>query len=388
MKIMIIPSWYPTEDNPLNGIFFKEQAQALLSDGIDVTITYPEIHTLRSTSMLKLKKGISVDKEDGLITYRYRAVNYFPGRIPFVTACKYYLLLKSLVKKAIKEHGIPDIIHAHSTHWGGWAAAKISRKYGIPLIITEHSSKFVRDLLKPYEKKEAKKTFEIAKKVIAVGPSLEKELLQYTPSSKLIRIPNIVDLSGFQIDRSNEKKERKFRFLSIAFLNKNKGIDLLIRAFEKVFKHQEVELIIGGEGPEMDKLTKLTDDLGLSEQIHFLGLLDRDEVKKQMGMCDSFVSASEYETFGVVLIEALACGKPIISTKSGGPDEIVTDENGILVPTGDITALSVAMQKMINSYSTYSAERIREQCKERFGEEAIIRKIRSIYEQELRGNEK
>src|SRR5690606_16870574 len=125
----------------------------------------------------------------------------------------------------------PDVIHAHSCLWGGWAAAKIAQKENIPLIITEHSSKFLRNELKSYEKEEIKKTLKKANIIISVGPTLKKALKKYTEKN-IHEIPNIVQFDDFQISKRFFSKETdKFTFFSLALLKPNKGMDVLIKGF-------------------------------------------------------------------------------------------------------------------------------------------------------------
>ncbi|MBX9974427.1 glycosyltransferase [Cytobacillus firmus] len=379
MKVLIIPSWYPIKENPILGIFFKEQAKAIQKSECDVTILYPEIKTMRSYNA-GWKKGIQVQDEDGLKTYRYKGYNPFPARIPYATAFVYYIRLKTLYKKMIAAEGKPDIIHAHSCLWGGWAAAKIAKEENIPVMITEHSSKLVREVLKPYEEKEIAATMKLTDKIISVGPSLKKALSQYT-DKEIIEIPNIVDFKTFQKESKQQTlKSNKFRFFSLALLTPNKGMDILIKSFAKGFKDQEAELVIGGDGAQKQELVALAKSLGVENQVQFLGAVNRKEVVHHMNACDTFVLASKFETFGVVLIEALACGKPVISTNSGGPSSIVNEKNGIIVPVDDIDELSQAMQSVYSNYSSYDPEEIQKDCSARFSEKVITDQILKIYQ--------
>lgn len=379
MKIMIVPSWYPSDDNPLLGIFFKEQSLSLQKHGYDVTVLYPEVRTVR---MLKnhtmRKKGITIAKEDGLQTYRNVVYNFIPGRVPFTTAYYFYKSLRNLYDEAVKIAGKPDLIHAHSCLWGGWAAAKLAKEEHIPFFITEHSSNFVRGLLKPYEKKEIAKTLNMARNIISVGPSLTRELEKYT-DKPIIDIPNIVNIEDFQLIQRSFDPSRKFRFLSVAFLTHNKGMDVLIHSFAKAFKEKDAELYIGGDGIEKDNLVLLAEELGVAGQVVFLGSLSREQVKAEMQRCDAFVLASRFETFGVVLIEALATGKPIIATKCGGPEVIVNPKNGLLVPVENSSELSKAMVYMKGNGHLYNPKELRKDCIKRFSEAVIIKKISALY---------
>lgn len=379
MKILIVPSWYPTEENPILGIFFKEQAKALAKNGCNISVLYPEIRSIRYYQS-KWKKGITVKTEDGIRTYRYKCYNPFPARVPYSTAFSYYFGLKRLYKLMRMHEEKPDIIHAHSCLWGGWAAAKIAQKENIPIVITEHSSKFLRNQFKDYEISEIKKTLAKTDIIISVGPTLKKSLEKFT-NKNIHEIPNIVRFEDFQIDENNNTKEKdEFIFFSLAILTPNKGMDVLIKSFARAFKKQPgVKLVIGGDGPHKSELIQLTHELGIESQVQFLGALDRKEVILHMNKCDAFVLASKFETFGVVFIEALSCGKPIISTKSGGPNSIVNSKNGLLVSVNNIEELSDAMLNLYRNYSQYNSEDIRNDCYERFSEPVITKQILDLY---------
>jgi len=376
--VLIVPSWYPTEERPNAGIFFKEQAIALQEQGLEVVVAYPEIHSIKELKKQKFKRGFYYNIEDGLETYRIKEYNFLP-KIRRGSSIIYYLKLKIIFARLIKEGKKPDIIHAHSVLWGGWAAAKISKQHNIPLIITEHSSAFVRGLIKEYQKPFIREAFDQAKKVIVVGPSLEKELEKYTEREKIILIPNIVNTSFFK-PNDDIQKSNKFRFFSLAFLTYNKGFDLLLKAFAMAFKgNQEVELVIGGDGQERENLEKLAVDLGIKKQVTFLGELSREQAAMEMQKCDVFVLASRFETFGVVFIEALACGKPIIATKCGGPEMIVNENNGLLVSKDNIEELSNSMVYIKQNYIMFDKNKIVDDCINRFSKKNVSKCIINEY---------
>ena len=100
-----------------------------------------------------------------------------------------------------------------------------------------------------------------------------------------------------------------------------------------------------------------------------------------MQQCDVFVHPSLSETFGVVLGEAMACGKPVIATRCGGPEFVVTAETGILVKSADARALADAMNGMISGQYVFDSRQIRRSVQDRFGAEAFMRDITAIYEQ-------
>ncbi|MCL6587112.1 MAG: glycosyltransferase [Anoxybacillus sp.] len=378
MRVLIVPSWYPTKEKPNAGIFFKEQAIALQKQGLEVIVAYPEIHSMKELKKQKLARGFSYTVEESLETYRMKGYNFLP-KIRKGAGVIYYWNLKKIFTRLVKEGKKPDIIHAHSVLWGGWAAAKISKQYNIPLVITEHSSAFVRGLIKEYQIPSIQEALAQAKKIIAVGPSLQKELGKYVDEKKITLIPNIVNTSLFKTNDVIQKPD-KFRFFSLAFLTYNKGFDLLLKAFAEAFKgNEEVELVIGGDGEERENLESLVVDLEIEKQVTFLGGLSREQAALEMQKCDAFVLASRFETFGVVFVEALACGKPIIATKCGGPEMIVNEKNGLLVNTEDVEELSKALMDIKAYYSRYKKEEITADCYARFSEDKVCEKIIGEY---------
>ena len=111
----------------------------------------------------------------------------------------------------------------------------------------------------------------------------------------------------------------------------------------------------------------------------FLGDLSRENVVKYIKESDVFVLPSRFETFGVVFIEALALGKPIIASRCGGPEDIVKQGNGLLVEVEDIDGLSKAMQHMYNEYEKYNHKDITKDCNERFSENAVMMQLENYY---------
>ena len=152
---------------------------------------------------------------------------------------------------------------------------------------------------------------------------------------------------------------------------------MLIKAFAKVNKnHSETRLVILGGGAEMNNLKQLVKVLNLSEKVTLFGYASRNKVKEFMQLSDCFVLPSIVETFGVVLIEAMACGVPVLASKCGGPESIVTKETGFLFENNEEALLS-AMKHLYKS--NYSSEKIRKYTIERYSEFAVAKQISNIY---------
>lgn len=378
IHVLIIPSWYPQDINDIGGSFFREQAIALSSAGHNVGVIYLKNYSLKQ--LFSYTPNIKIEVDSGVATYRDSFINYTPK---FKS-----LILKNWLRKGVKlfdkyvkDNGKPDVIHAHSLFNGGLLALKLSQKYQIPYVITEHSTAFVRNLISPYQLSKAKLAVEGASCCIAVSNEFKSLLNERFSTDKWTYIPNIVSEQFLTVDINSTKKERStFRFVNVCLLNSKKKVDVLIKAFAILnSKVDNIELEIGGEGPELESLIELATSLGVNHLIKFHGKLSRTRVIETISEADSFVLTSEFETFGVVLIEALALGKPIIATKCGGPESIVTPEVGFLVDKNSPEAVADAMLSLYKNKQSYSSKKMRDYCKKTFSEQAVIKQLSNVY---------
>ena len=381
MHVMFIPSWYDNNRNKVHGSFFREQATKLQESGVKVTVAYNEIWPLTLMGKVKEKSGLSFNVEKGLRTYRYKNYNFVPKHpLMFNIFDK---RMEKLYKEVVKKEGKVDVIHAQSSLWGGISAAYVAKKYNIPLVITEHSSVKRGQYVRESYYKRIVNSYKSADAIIAVGNGLKKEIEELTNRKDIKVIGNLVDLSLFDI-RNIKKESDEFIFFSVAFLEGEKGFDTLIKAFSKKFKNERARLVIGGDGSQREWLEGIAKSEGIENQVTFTGALSREEVAGWMNKCDAFVLPSRYETFGVVYIEALASGKPVIGTFNGGAEDIVNQEIGILVEIDNERELSDAMEYIRKNNKEYNPEKLRNYCTEKFSANVIIKKIINVYNEVIK----
>jgi glycosyltransferase involved in cell wall biosynthesis len=388
MHIIVIPSWYSSPRNKVHGSFFKEQFKALANSGEKITVAYNEIWPITMFGKIYEKRGIDFNIEDNLRTYRYKDYNYLP-RSPLMFKL-FNKRMDKLYQEIIMKEGKIDIIHAHSVFWGGIAASYISKKYDIPLVITEHSSlKYAKYARESY-KKNIFEAYETANSLIAVGTGLKRELQEYVNKPVEV-IHNMVDLSLFNVNKNGiqdiyEDKEFEFFSCALDISEEGKGMECLIKAFTRAFKDQNVSLRIGGGDSLKLSLSKLIQDLNMDNQIKLLGALSREEVSKEMKRCDAFALASEHETFGVVYIEALACGKPVIGADNGGVEDIIKEDNGIIAKKKDVEDLAQALKRIKENYNMYDKNKIRENVIFSYSEKVLVGKLKGVYKKVYEGN--
>jgi glycosyltransferase involved in cell wall biosynthesis len=381
VHILIIPfGHFATQRYPLGSIFQYQQANTLHDAGHRVGVISPGI--ISSRFLFRRYPYPNYETVNGYPVLRHYVRKLAPQRwvcpkksIPF-----YQKLGLGLFELYISRFGKPDVIHAHDIKFAGFIAQYIRDLYNVPYIITEHSNTLMFKEMSPEWRSKMKKVVQGASAMTAVSSALERAIEKQIGVHAIDVLPNIVD--SFFLENSLPKPGAEssfFRFLNIAALDENKDQASLINAFFLQFKNKKVQLRIGGVGPKERQLKKLVHKLGLETQVVFLGYLDRGTVLREMQGADCFVLSSRQETFGVVLIEALASGTPVIATRCGGPDEIVNEKNGLLVPPRDNVALSKAMVWMVQEKGRFRAEALREECNARFGKEVFVTTVKRFY---------
>ncbi|MDQ7025364.1 MAG: glycosyltransferase [Anaerolineae bacterium] len=383
MHILIVPSWYTSSQNPIRGSFFRDQALALHHHGHQVGMLVPPsrfrtFNGLREfiANWHKRSTDISISNDEGIMTYRMPWWGWLPSVMPQLRGN----LFLRLFDEYCVNHGVPDILHGHSILYGGYLAAYIGQRRKIASLVTEHSSLFLTSGYQLGHQPFIRYTLSHVDKVLAVGESLVRALQVYNPHINVDIIGNVVDTNLF-VPPSTLPPPVPFIISIFGRLDHNKAQNLLLQAFAQALKGKDAQLHIVGDGQMRKQYERLCSQLALGSQVTFFGQLPREAVIRMMQESHVVVSSSTIETFGVTLIEAMACGKPVIATRSGGPEYFIDDSDGLLVPSGDVESLAQAMLTMYVQHSQYDAQDIRARCIARFSEEAIAQQLETLYEE-------
>lgn len=407
LHILIIPGDELNSNNLCSSIFEIQQATALFKQGINVGFLslkiLPSFRTIIKENLISPFRLIKAFWSRLIINNSYISKGKIMG-LDFIEATgsmKYPSKIITSQTKIIKSgllgfekyeklYGKPDLIHAHSRFLlGPFLAYHIKQNFNIPYVVTEHSTLYARGNVYDTDINSVRMVLNNAESWIAVSKDLGLLIQEKIGGLKkaFIEIPNILDM---EIEKENPHYEKRItasRFLNIAYLNQKKRHDLLIKAFEVCsIGRKDFALRIGGDGPLRRSLEELINLLKLSDKVILLGKLSRKEVISAIKNCDIFVLPSDYETFGVVLIEALALGKPVIATRCGGPESIITSLNGVIVPKDDMEALADAMTSMAENYEKYDTRKIREDCINKYGSKNVSEKLISVYNQVLKNS--
>lgn len=370
MYVLVLSGGIPSDKYIGHGIFEFDQAKALAKTGCKVVFAVADIRSLRRWR----KWGVERYDREGVHVVR---VNIPGGRLPRgVQNSLTKLALRILYPIILKEFGKPDVVHAHFTALG-YAAACLKEKLGVPFVITEHSSGMLEIPINGKLRSMAERAYNIADRVIAVSPALA-EVIKGNFDVEAEYIPNVVDTSLFSY--SPERTQAGFRLISVGNLIESKRMALTIEAFAKAFGDvPEASLCIIGEGPGRVRLEAMITTLGQEGKITLMGARPREAIAEEMKRCDCFVLPSHHETFGVVYIEALASGLPVIATRCGGPEHFINEGNGLLIPVDDCQALAQAMKYTSENIRSYDGSRIAEEARGLFSPEALVARLKNTY---------
>lgn len=377
MNIVIIPSWFQSPKSPLNGSFFLEQAIAISKLGHSVTILDTSYQGrkdyFRKSNFFIEDKSVSGVR---ILSYTFPSFGIFRRKHP-----KYIISYNRLEKLLIKVMKIShiDILHSHSYLHAGFITSKLAKKYNIPHVMTEHRSSFISKE-GAMDKNSLVFTLKNVDKVISVGQALEKSLNEFVDlNNKAVVIPNIVS-SSFKYEVRNKTNE--FRFISIGSLIERKNFDRLIKSFKTAFHSLDnVYLTIVGDGDQMSFLQKLIKEEKLDNRIRLLGQKNRKEIPDLLASHDAFVLISKAETFGVVYIEALSTGLPVIGLTNGGAEFIINKKNGVLLQNDDVYDVSNALKEIYLNIDSYDRKRLANDALEKYSEQNIIPQIIEQYKE-------
>lgn len=378
MKILELTNGYPTVKAPLQGIFEKDQAFALKDGGEDVLICAVDMRSIRRFR----KFGITEFNDGGLPVFR---LDFPLGRVGFFIKNQVsWLMFKKAYKKILTKWGKPDIIHAHFVRASGYIAYKAKKAYGVDYVITEHDSSVNNDVINAAERKLLCNIYDNAKACVAVSLSFRKRLTELY-NRDFVYIPNVIDIEAFK-PLDNCCRQDCINFVSVGNMHDNgKGMDVTIKAFAQATdKCDKIgKLLIIGDGAERNKLENLAKTIGMKDKVIFKGAFPRKNINEVFSQSDVFVLASRSETFGVVYIEAMCAGLPVIATRCGGPEGIFTDNEGLLVDVDSVEQTADAMCYMAENIEKYNSQEIREFCIKNYSPRVVAETLLKIFKSKL-----
>jgi glycosyltransferase involved in cell wall biosynthesis len=370
-RVLFVTERYPTPAEPSTGMFVQEHARAA-SLHADVVVLHLE--RKRGSSFAEVERDEASDPP--LWRVRYRRFRAPLSYVAFLVGAL------SVFRRLRREGFDPDVVHANS-HLSALPALLIGKLAKKPVVYTEHWSIFLPDNpadLAPAMHRLARAVLTRVDLVLPVSEAMRRALAALAPAARFRVVSNVVDERVFHAGR-HRPHDGPARLLTAGLLGHNeaKGVDYLLHAAARLRSRREIHLDVVGDGPLLTKYEQLARELGLDDAVHFHGFRPKPELGRLMREADLFVLASRFENNPCVVMEAMACGLPVVATRVGGIPELVTDDNGILAEPRDPDSLADMTDAALDRLDTFDREAISRDALTRFGRERIGATLASVY---------
>lgn len=276
--------------------------------------------------------------------------------------------------------GHVDVVHAHVVLPAGLLGAAMSHALDAPLLLQEHSAPFSMHLDTEAKRAAVRQTLAAAAVVCAVGDDLANRIGEQGALTVHVT-PNLVRTELFAPSHMPNDREQ-LRIVSVGALEERKGFDVLLDAIATLQRSGlRVQLQIVGSGSLFQRLSDRIGALGLDPARTLLGTRTRAEIASIVAASHIYVCSSRQETFGIAPAEALSVGRPVVSTRCGGPEAFVDDTCGALVGTPGPQALADAIAETWRRIDGFLPTEMHASIDRRFGPEAFRRRMLALYDE-------
>lgn len=407
--ILMLPSWYPTKENPHNGCFFREQALAMQENFSFVVVTYKckkeiaFLYAIKKFLNFTKPKITFVQDDKGLKEYhllikvpQFIIWDLFIERFNFVVKkqrlpqgigkIEHKFLQKAREKSIIylkKKNLIPhfDCVYSLTAQDMASLGNDFSKVYSVPHVTAEHAPfPWPGQVLADY----TVKSIENADAFLAISNDKIRQVLLQNVKVNPIWVGNLCDESQFKL---TTEKHKVPTFLIVAANSFYKNYDLFIKSMEELKRIalKEFKIIIAGynsnkgysqNAKELE--TKIQNSL-IAKNTQMIEAVSREDIPKLYNSCDVFVMTSIQEGLPVSALEASMSGLPIISTRCGGVEDYVDDSMGRIFPITDYKGIAKACNQFINGEIKFDNKAIREKAISLFGKEAFVERISKVF---------
>lgn len=391
LKVLVLSRNYPNNVMEQLGLWVAGLTRQI-AESCEVRVISPVPYCPAALGFLEYGRFRKIKRKrwDGPILVYHPRMVVGPGYSLYrFEAAAYELGIRKLVTRIRREFQF-DLIHAYFGYPDGVVAARLGQQYAVPVITTEQA--LWRPWMDNYPsvRRAAVKAASSYAFHIAVSSALRDSVIEFTGKRENMHvIPNGVDEECFRL--LNDEARRKLnQVLYVGVLNFNKGLDVLLHAMQILVqqKPQARLILLGGfhyrnTRLQGERIQRMAHDLGLDAHVEFVGMKSPADVARYMQESALLVLPSRRESFGSVLVEALACGTPVVATRCGGPEDIVNDSVGRLVSPGNAEELADAIGSVMNHRNRYVALELRKYALDRFSWPLLANRTMDLYREAL-----
>lgn len=381
MKILWLVSWYPSALHPFDGDFIQRHAQAAaLFTEVEV------LHVVKDSKGIEtqtIKETVHVNEK---LTERIIYYKPFKTSIQIVDRLLSHLQYKKICRAALKNYvvkqGKPPFIHVHIAMKAGLNALWLKRKYNVPYILTEHWGGYLPTAapnINDYNfiyKYYWEKIITNAMASTYVSDFLKNHLMHVYKVDNCVLIPNVVNTDIFY--PSPKLPYDKIRFVHVSIMTYQKNTEAILAAMALLKNDFAFELYL--YGPINSSLQRLIIKLGLQHEVIVKGEVAQPILAKLIQQSDALILYSRFETFGCVIIEANACGVPVIVSDLTVFHEIVNEGvNGFFVEGENQIALAEKLKQFILQKNTFDKMAIASHAAEKYNYKKIGQQFADLY---------
>lgn len=389
-RVLVLARNYPNNAFPTLGLWTERLVAASTAVARPTVVApVPYAPPFMPLASMRRFRTVARERTEGGVAVHHPRVPAGPGQL--LHALDARLAFPTLRRAVLALHRADpfDLIHAHFIYPEGVIAGRLGAELGIPVVSSEHA--MWRPWLDrhPSVRGQVERALPGISRITAVSEALRRGIIElFGEAVPVDVIPNVVDETIFTLPGENEPRDRD-HLLFVGLIRHVKGLDVLVRALGHLLPdYPSLRLSVAGGSfyrayaRDAAEVHALVDSLGLRDHVRFLGEVSPADVATLMRRSTLLVVPSRRETFSLVTAEALASGTPVVATRCGGPEEIMTPETGELADVDDPAALAIAIETALSR--SYDRARLRQDAVERFGRAAAAGRLGRLYDRVTR----
>lgn len=384
-RVLWLVSWYPSRVDAFNGDFIQRHARATaLFCKVDVVYVVKDEKKMIAPGMEIIENENLTEK----IIYYHSSKTGVRLLDRFLSHLKYTRLYRKAIKEYIHTNGKPGLVHVQIAMKAGLAALWVKKKWNIPFVVTENWTGYYKQSVPSvyqndwYLKNMNRRVLKDAALFLPVTEDLANTVKQNFVDIPYHVIPNVVNTDMFYYKPFTPAK---FRFVHFSYMNYQKNPDGILAAARQLSElGYDFELLMIGNN-ENWLTDKAAGYSSLKGRVYFIAAVSYEEVARQMQQASALILFSRFENLPCVILEALCCGLPVISSRVGGIAEVLNEVNGIMVESENTVQLAHAMKKMIDNEHFYNRAMISEEATKKFNYNVVGKQITGQYELVLSG---
>ena len=389
-RLLMIPSWYSNRVNTNVVGFFTDPA-VLLQQRYDVRVLFGYSPYLEHKSLYgKYHRYVTRERgkiwpnnfQDPLPTIRFDYGHWWMGeRLLLDAALDGY---RKMLKRIISDGWKPDILHAQCVELAGIITARLSEEFNIPWVLTEHQ-RFGLGNYSEYRQKLIRNALKTPKTIAVVSQHLLRCIAIHNIDRPMVVVGNLIDEDVFQFSPP-QKESKSFRILTVQWPHMIKDPETFFHAISIMIQngHKDLDVTVIGKkllsDANVEEFQHLAEKYHVQEVCSLVPNVPHKEMHQYYVGSDVFVSTSVEETFGVAVREAMAVGRPVVCTASGGVDDDIFDFNGIKVDIHDFAGVAAALISIKTGAVQYDPVRIRDFVVSKYSRQAFINKMSAIFD--------